>query len=172
MCYFDRDGGVVTFQNGLRAEGYIEEFYKQWANRKPKMVVKLWLFPTFVSYRQRAVEVLLLQGPRGVVHFVGDPTRALTVHLDGWGEKTVKRNHSIVQISLQIYLESIGKSETMKYDKSNCLKRCCCLAVCFVMLCYVPFSFRSLWKPRDLACLSLYSIGHSMSVDKFDQCHW
>lgn len=46
---------------------------------------------TFVSDGQRAVEVLLLQSPCGVVHFVGDPTRALAVHLDGCGERRERK---------------------------------------------------------------------------------
>lgn len=45
---------------------------------------------TSVGKRDRAVEVLLLQSPRGVVQFVGDPTWAVTVHLDGCGERREK----------------------------------------------------------------------------------
>lgn len=42
---------------------------------------------TFVSHRQRAVEVLLLHHPGAVVDLAGDPAGALAVDLDGCQEE-------------------------------------------------------------------------------------
>lgn len=68
-----------------------------------------WSVLTFVSNGQCAVEVLLLQGPWAVVHFVGDPTWALTVHLDGCENRNKSQSTIIVGLlfSLFIHLQII-----------------------------------------------------------------
>lgn len=57
---------------------------------RPGLEVILCRVLTFIGDRQRAIDVLLLQSPRAVVDFAGDPTRSLTVHLDGCGKRREK----------------------------------------------------------------------------------
>lgn len=104
--------GRCRYLNGWRASCWTcasEFWWKDFSYKQISIII------TFISNRQRAVEVLLLQIP-GVglrCHFAGDPTWSMTVDLDGCGDK---RNWVILLSGnkQKIYMKLYACHKTMK----------------------------------------------------------
>lgn len=132
-----------------------------WGQLKKKVI----LIITFVGDGQRAVEVLLLQRPRRIVHLAGDPTWALTVHLDGCGKRRGKKYKStVVKLPLCFLAAAAWRGKLKRRRGSANIVRSCGRGAIFVSCGEEVGS--GLVKDRSLLCYFRHSSSRLFNFGK------